>query len=166
MSTQWRNQVKSQMNVYCLTLAWPCQRSQCPKPMGVAKASCDKAQRDSKPLLCSEWEYWVCAENVSGSFLPSWRLLSGRDFSYQRLAKSAFLFSCIYQPCCFVYLYAITLPPCSLSKINAVSFPSAAASPSESTVHWIAAFLCLCMILHSLMTANLGHQHARTWQPN
>lgn len=173
MSTQWRDQVKSQMNVYCLTLALPCQRSQCPRPMGVAKPSCDKAQRDSKPLLFSEWECWVCAENVSGSFLPALcpdvdilKTPLRQRYLLPRLAKSAFLFSCIYQPCCLVYLYAIYPPPCSLNKINALSFPGAAASPSESTVHLITAFLCFRVYTPFPQDLNLGCKHARTWQPN
>lgn len=92
----------------------------------------------------------LSAENVSGSFLPAvcpdvdiLKTALRQRFLLPILAKSAFLFSCIYLPCCLVYLYTITLPLCSLNKKNARSFPGAAASPSESTAHRIPAFLCL-----------------------
>lgn len=112
MITQWRDQVKSWVNVYFLTLAWPCQRPQCLKPMKVATPSHGKAQRDGKPFLCVKWECRVCAENVSGIFLPAFcsdvytlKTTLLQRFFLPRLAKSA-------------YLYAITLPPCSLYKRN------------------------------------------------
>lgn len=102
----------------CVFLTWvrPCQRPQCLSPMGVAKPPLGKPQGEGKACSGVQTLTVRAMQKIPLSLPPSRCSQSAPS----RLTKPAPR-SAVYQPLLLVYLYLITLPPCSAELSNPIS---------------------------------------------